>query len=72
MNAEQIDGVLGLDVAKATVQGELRPHQGSAKVRFEFCNNPRGFSKLGAVLARQACSKVCTSGWRRPALTARP
>jgi transposase len=58
MNAEQIDGVLGLDVAKATVQGELRPHQGSAKVRFEFCNNPRGFSKLGAVLARQACSKV--------------
>jgi Transposase len=41
--------ILGLDVAKASVQAELQPDSGS-KVRFAFANNPTGFKKLARVL----------------------
>lgn len=41
--------ILGLDVAKASVQAELQSASGS-KVRFAFANNPTGFKKLARVL----------------------
>jgi transposase len=41
--------ILGLDVAKASVQAQLQSDSGS-KVRFAFANNPTGFKKLARVL----------------------
>jgi transposase len=48
--------VLGLDVAKATVQAELR--SGSATLRFEFNNQAQGFAQLGKILNRHHVPKV--------------
>ena len=48
--------VLGLDVAKASVQAELRTKE--RKVRFSFANNAKGFAPLGCVLEQQGASKL--------------
>ena len=58
MTNEQIDAVLGLDVAKATVEAQLRQCRGEATVRFCFSNDCAGFNKLGAVLIGHGCKKV--------------
>jgi transposase len=50
--------VLGLDVAKASVQAELRLPWSNGKVRFAFANEPSGFTKLEQVLAQHHCAKV--------------
>ena len=49
--------VLGLDVAKASVQAELRTN-GSNKVRFGFANNARGFAQLARILKERNLTKV--------------
>ena len=54
----EIDAVLGLDVAKASVQAELRLSDGGGKVRLDFPNNPAGFNKLGQQLIKHHCTKV--------------
>ena len=48
--------VLGLDVAKATVQAELRTN--GNKVRFGFANNARGFAQLDRILKEHNVPKV--------------
>jgi transposase len=48
--------VLGLDVAKASVQAELRTN--GSKVRFGFANNAKGFAQLARVLQQQGASKI--------------
>jgi transposase len=48
--------VLGLDVAKASVQAELRTKE--RKVRFGFANNAKGFAQLASVLEQQGASKI--------------
>ena len=48
--------VLGLDVAKASVQAELRTKE--RKVRFGFANNAKGFAQLARVLKQQGASKI--------------
>ena len=54
-----LDGVLGLDVAKAEVQAQLRPHQGAVrKLRLCFGNEAEGFAHLDQWLARYGCKKV--------------
>jgi len=50
--------VLGLDVAKATVQGELRLADGR-KVGLHFANNAAGFAQLARCLAQHHATKVC-------------
>jgi transposase len=52
--------VLGLDVAKATVQAELRTN--GKRVRFGFANNAKGFEKLAHVLKVHNVPKVW-AGW---------
>ena len=48
--------VLGLDVAKATVQAELRIN--GNKMRFGFANNARGFTQLARILKECNLTKV--------------
>jgi transposase len=48
--------VLGLDVAKASVQAELRTKE--RKVRFSFANNAKGFAQLARILEQQGASKI--------------
>jgi transposase len=48
--------VLGLDVAKASVQAELRTQQ--HKVRFSFANNAKGFAQLARILKEHNAPKV--------------
>ena len=48
--------VLGLDVAKASVQAELR--SSGNKVRFGFDNNAKGFAQLARVLQEQSAPKI--------------
>lgn len=48
--------VLGLDVAKASVQAELRIKE--RKVRLGFANNAKGFEKLARVLEQQDAPKL--------------
>jgi transposase len=48
--------VLGLDVAKASVQAELRTKE--RKVRFGFANNAKGFVQLARVLEQQGAPKI--------------
>ncbi len=48
--------VLGLDVAKASVQAELRTKE--RKVRFDFANNAKGFAQLARVLDQQGAPKI--------------
>jgi transposase len=48
--------VLGLDVAKASVQAELRTKE--HKVRFGFANNAKGFAQLAHVLEQQGAPKI--------------
>jgi transposase len=48
--------VLGLDVAKASVQAELRTKQ--RKVPFGFANNAKGFAQLARVLEQQGAPKI--------------
>ena len=48
--------VLGLDVAKASVQAELR--SSSNKVRFGFANNAKGFAQLARILKEHNVPKV--------------
>src|SRR5215510_6650069 len=48
--------VLGLDVAKNSVQAELRI--ASKNVRFGFANNPRGFAQLARILNQHNAPKV--------------
>jgi len=51
------EAILGLDVAKASVQAELQLSAGS-KVRFAFGNNTSGFNKLERVLAQHPAALV--------------
>jgi transposase len=53
--------ILGLDVAKASVQAELQLDSGS-KVRFAFANNPTGFKKLGRVLEQHPGAMLLHAG----------
>src|SRR5437667_7987498 len=48
--------VLGLDVAKASVQAELR--SSGNKVRFGFANNAKGFAQLARILKEANVPKV--------------
>src|SRR5207247_6992530 len=48
--------VLGLDVAKASVQAELR--SSGNKVRFGFDNNLKGFAQLAGILKEHNVPKV--------------
>jgi transposase len=48
--------VLGLDVAKKSVQAELR--NSSNKVRFGFANNAKGFAQLARILKEHDVPKV--------------
>jgi transposase len=48
--------VLGLDVAKASVQAQLRTN--GNKVRFGFANNAKGFAQLARVLKEHNVPKV--------------
>ena len=48
--------VLGLDVAKASVQAELR--SSGNKVRFGFDNNAKGFAKLARILNQYNAPKI--------------
>jgi transposase len=48
--------VLGLDVAKVSVQAELRTKE--RKVRFGFANNAKGFAQLARVLEQQSAPKI--------------
>src|SRR4029077_11224992 len=48
--------VLGLDVAKASVQAQLRTNGNSA--RFGFANNARGFAQLARILKERKGTKV--------------
>jgi transposase len=48
--------VLGLDVAKKSVQAELRTS--GNKVRFGFANNARGFTQLAGILHQHNAAKV--------------
>jgi transposase len=48
--------VLGLDVAKASVQAELRTKE--RKVRFGFANNVKGFAQLARILHQHNAAKV--------------
>lgn len=48
--------VLGLDVAKASVQAELRTKE--RKVRFGFANNARGFTELARILEQHGAAKL--------------
>jgi transposase len=48
--------VLGLDVAKATVQAELRIN--GNKIRFGFANNAKGFAQLARILKERNLTKV--------------
>jgi transposase len=57
ISAEQfVLPVLGLDVAKASVQAELRTKE--RKVRFDFANNAKGFVQLARVLNQQGAPKI--------------
>ena len=49
--------VLGLDVAKASVQAELRTARGN-NVRFGFANNAKGFAQLARILKEHNVPKV--------------
>ena len=49
--------ILGLDVAKLTVQAELRSAEGR-KIRFSFPNTALGFAKLAQVLSQHGASLV--------------
>ena len=49
--------VLGLDVAKASVQAELRK-AGGKTVRFGFANNAKGFAQLARILKEHNVPKV--------------
>src|SRR5437867_5199914 len=48
--------VLGLDVAKASVQAELRTN--GKRVRFGFANNGKGFAQLARILKEHNVPKV--------------
>ena len=48
--------VLGLDVAKASVQAELRTT--GKRVRFGFANNAKGFAQLARILKEANVPKV--------------
>jgi hypothetical protein len=48
--------VLGLDIAKASVQAELRIK--GRKVRFGFANNAKGFAQLARILEQQDAPKI--------------
>jgi len=48
--------VLGLDVAKNSVQAELRI--AGKNVRFGFANNPKGFAQLARILDRHNAPKI--------------
>ena len=48
--------VLGLNVAKASVQAELR--SSSNNVRFGFANNAKGFAQLARILKEHNVPKV--------------
>jgi len=48
--------VLGLDMAKKSVQAELRKN--GNKVRFGFDNNAKGFAQLARVLQEQSAPKI--------------
>ena len=61
--------VLGLDIAKASVQAELR--RNGNKVRFGFENNATGFAQLARVLKERNVPKVWQA-WKPPDPTARP
>lgn len=50
--------ILGLDVAKVTIQAELRPGGAQNKVRFRFPNNAQGFTHLARILAEHHCPGV--------------
>ena len=50
--------LLGLDVAKASVQGELRLPSGR-KVGLHFANNPGGFAQLARLLEQHQAGTVC-------------
>ena len=51
--------VLGLDVAKASVQAELRPNRSRGhKICFRFANTAEGFAKLGLLLREHRCNAV--------------
>jgi transposase len=52
-----IDTILGLDVAKLTVQAELQLPCGR-KERFAFANTAAGFKKLARMLAQEGCTTV--------------
>jgi transposase len=59
LSAEKITAVLsvlGLDVAKKSVQAELRTS--SNKVRFSFENNAKGFARLAQILNQHNVAKV--------------
>ena len=62
--------VLGLDVAKKSVQAELR--SSSNKVRFGFANNAKGFAQLACVLKEHNVPKVWAEAWKPPDPTAMP
>jgi transposase len=51
-----INPVLGLDIAKASAQAELRT--GSGKVRFAFANHAQGFAHLAKILHQHHAPKV--------------
>src|ERR1043166_5360798 len=48
--------VLGLDVAKASVQAELRTQE--RKVRFGFANNAKGLAELARALVQQGAPRI--------------
>ena len=48
--------VLGLDVAKKSVQAELRI--AGKNVRFGFANNPKGFAQLSRILNQHNAPKI--------------
>jgi len=48
--------VLGLDVAKKSIQAELRI--AGKNVRFGFANNPKGFAQLARILDQHNAPKI--------------
>jgi hypothetical protein len=59
--------VLGLDVAKKSIQAELRA--GGHKVRFGFANNTKGFASWPAYSKSNRCQKFGLA-WKLPDRTA--
>jgi transposase len=61
--------VLGLDIAKASVQAELRIK--GRKVRFGFANNAKGFAQLARILRAAGRAQDFGQAWKPPDPTAR-